>query len=210
MLNLHFTEGFVLGAGLLVALGPKDTFVIKNNLTGSNTFALVLICAFSDVLLIALGVVGLGAFITANRWIMVATMSVSIVYLSYFGIRALYAAYRGETFLDEQGAPQRPMPRNQVIKGAILHSLLTPFAWLDTVLVIGSISAIKVGMDKLFFASGAVVASFLWFIALTTGSRFAAPMFRNRRVWQALDIIVCVSVFFLAGKLVADYPWNGS
>lgn len=209
MLNLQFIEGFVLGAGLLIALGPKDTFVIKNNLAGSNAVVLVLICALSDVLLITLGVVGLGAVITANHWIMVLTMSVSIVYLLYFAVRALYSAYLGQTLLDEQGAAHGPMPRAQVIKGAIFHSLVSPFAWLDTVLIIGSISALKVGADKFYFAGGAVVASFLWFITLTVGSRLAAPMFRNRRVWQWLNILVCISMFVLAGKLLADYPWKG-
>jgi len=209
MLNLQLIEGFFLGAGLLMALGPKDTFVIKNNLAGNNAVVLVLICALSDLALIILGVAGLGAVITANYWVMVLTMTVSILYLLYYGVRALYSAYLGQTHLDEQGASQKPMPRAQVVRGAFFHSLLTPFAWLDTVLVIGSISAIKVGADKFYFAGGAVVASFLWFIALTVGSRLAAPIFRNRRVWQGLDILVFISMFVLAGKLVADYPWKG-
>lgn len=208
MLNLQLIEGFILGAGLLIALGPKDAFVIKNNLAGSNAVVLVLICALSDAMLIMLGVVGLGAVITANRWVMVLTMTVSILYLIYFGIRALQSAYLGQTSVGELGVIHAPMTRAYVVKGAIFHSLLSPFAWLDTVLVIGSISAIKIGADKFFFASGAVVASFLWFIALTVGSRLAAPMFRNPRVWQGLDILVFISMFVLAGKLLADYPWR--
>lgn len=103
MLNLQLIEGFILGAGLLIALGPKDTFVIKNNLVEGNALALVLICAFSDAVLITLGVVGLGSVITKNRWVMVLTMAFSIIYLLYFGIRALHSAYLGQTAVDGQG-----------------------------------------------------------------------------------------------------------
>ena len=205
---LQLIEGFVLGAGLLIALGPKDTFVIKNSFAGNNAFVLVLICALSDAVLITLGVLGLGAIITANRWVMVLTMTVSILYLLYFGIRALHSACLGQTSVNAQGVVNMAVPRAEIIKGAIFHSLLSPFAWLDTVLVIGSISAIKVGADKLFFAGGAVLASFLWFITLTVGSRLAAPMFLNPRVWQGLDGLVFISMFLLAGKLLADYPWK--
>lgn len=205
---LQLIEGFVLGAGLLIALGPKDTFVIKNSFDGNNAFVLVLICALSDAVLITLGVLGLGAIITANRWVMVLTMTVSILYLLYFGFRALRSAYLGQTSVNGEAVAHMAVPRAEVIKGAIFHSFLTPFAWLDTVLVIGSISAIKVGADKLFFAGGAVLASFLWFITLTVGSRLAAPMFLNPRVWQGLDGLVFISMFLLAGKLLADYPWK--
>ena len=210
VLNLQLIEGLVLGAGLLIALGPKDTFVIKNSLGGRNAITLVLICALSDVLLITLGVVGLGTVITANRWLMVLTMSISILYLLYFGGQALRWAYQGGALPGKVDSSEEEAPRNEVIKGALFHSLLTPFAWLDTVLVIGSISATKAGSDKIYFAGGAVAASFLWFIFLTIGSRLAAPMFRNRRMWQALDIVVCISMFVLAGKLVGDYPWTGA
>ena len=205
---LQLIEGFVLGAGLLIALGPKDTFVIKNSFDGNNAFLLVLICALSDAVLITLGVLGLGAIITANRWVMVLTMTVSIIYLLYFGFRALHSAYLGQTSVNGEAVVHTAVPRAEVIKGAIFHSLLSPFAWLDTVLVIGSISAIKVGADKLFFAGGAVLASFLWFITLTVGCRLAAPMFLNPRVWQGLDGLVFISMFLLAGKLLADYPWK--
>jgi hypothetical protein len=55
--------------------------------------------------------------------------------------------------------PHVPMSRTQVIKGAVFHSILSPFSWLDTVLVIGFISSIKVGPDKFFcrWRSGSVI-----------------------------------------------------
>jgi len=210
MPSLQFGEGLALGLSLLVAIGPKDTFVIRNSLRGNNALLLVLICALSDVALIAFGVLGLGALVTANRWLMVLTMSGSVLYLIYFGVAALRSAKRGPDFGELSRSGVVGAQRSVVVKGALFHSLLTPLAWLDTVLVIGSISATKLGQAKFEFAGGAVAASFLWFIFLTASSRVAAPLFASKRMWQLLDIVAAASMFLLTSKLIADYPWNAA
>lgn len=206
-----FIEGMLLGMGLLVALGPKDVFVIRNSMHGQNAMELVAICSLADVLLISLGVLGLGAVLTAHQWLMTLTMVFSIGYLTYFGVKALLAVQggAGSAPLDQVSSPSGVTNR-QVIKAALFHSLLTPYAWLDTVLVIGSLSALKNGPAKFGFAAGAMTASFTWFVFLAIGSRMAAPVFRHRRAWQLLDLIVAASMLTLATKLAADYPWRSA
>jgi L-lysine exporter family protein LysE/ArgO len=207
--SILFAEGFTLGIGLLIALGPKDTFVIKNSLGGQHALILVLICALSDVLLIVLGVLGLGTLISTSHGVMVIAMMLSIAYLLYYGVMALRAAIVGMQSLELHGLDaEHAMPRRRVITEALFHSLLTPYAWLDTVLVIGAISSTKAGLGKWWFASGAILASFLWFMFLTRGARVAAPLFRSRRAWRMLDAIVAVSMLALAIKLLGDYPWQ--
>ncbi|WP_323119440.1 LysE/ArgO family amino acid transporter [Burkholderia alba] len=209
MPSLPFAEGFLLGLGLLIALGPKDTFVIKHSLNGHSALTLVAICAISDALLIALGVAGLGAAISSSRWLMVTSMVLSAGYLLFFSLQAFRSAYAEFDDVLDDPADEVPAASNaQVVKGALFHSLLTPYAWLDTVLVIGAISATKLGAAKLAFAGGAMIASFVWFTFLTIGSRLAAPLFQNRRTWQGLDIAVGISMLVLGVKLLADYPWR--
>lgn len=209
MSSVSFFEGFLLGAGLLIALGPKDTFVIKTSIQGYSAIMLVAICALSDVVLITLGVAGLGVMVAANRWAMVSAMVFSIGYLLYFSFQALKSAFASaQSPVVNYGPSQEKKAITQVAAMALFHSLATPYAWLDTVLVIGSISATKAGDAKLAFAAGAMVASFIWFTFLTVGSRLAAPLFRNRRAWQVLDLIVAFSMMGLAAKLVSDCPWR--
>jgi L-lysine exporter family protein LysE/ArgO len=206
-----FIEGMLLGMGLLIALGPKDVFVIRNTMHGRNALELIAICSLADVLLISLGVLGLGAALTSHQWLMTLTMVFSIAYLAYFGVKALLAIQGSADSapFDKVSAPSAGTNR-QVIKAALFHSLLTPYAWLDTVLVIGSLSALKSGPAKLGFAAGAMTASFTWFVFLVIGSRMAAPAFRHRRAWQLLDLIVAASMLTLATKLAADYPWRAA
>lgn len=204
-----FLEGFFLGLGLLVALGPKDVFVIKNSLSGENVAIMIAICSLSDMLLILVGIFGLGAAVTASRWLMVLTMMVGIGYLLYFSARSFLTLCVGASqslTIEEYRLPREL--RSDVVKGALFHSLLTPYAWIDTVLVIGSISATKLGEAKYIFAGGAMMASLSWFVFLAVGSRLAAPMFKSRRTWQALDLVVAISMLILSIQLAMEYPWR--
>ncbi|MEZ2298262.1 LysE/ArgO family amino acid transporter [Variovorax sp. RCC_210] len=211
-MNGSFLEGLLLGAGLLIAIGPKDAFVIRSSIRGSSVLMLVAICALSDALLIAVGVAGLGVLVASSRWAMVSAMVFSIGYLIYFGLQALAAAFRPVTAFDGAAASgdtvQGAGAGASVVRMALFHSLLTPYAWLDTVLVIGAVSATKAGEAKLAFAAGAMSASFIWFVFLTVGSRLAASLLRARRAWQLLDLAVALSMMVLAAKLLSDYPWQ--
>jgi L-lysine exporter family protein LysE/ArgO len=207
MLIVEIIQGMLLGLGLLVALGPKDAFVIKNSIAKNNALLLILICTLSDVFLISVGMVGLGHLITSNPWFMTIAMLTSIAYLLYFGVKAFISFCTGSS---QEKIPDHAIEisRSRIVKGALFHSLLTPYAWLDTVLIIGSIGATKIGMAQFGFAAGAMMASLCWFIFLTIGSQLAAPIFKNRRTWQALDMLVALSMFVLSIKLIQDYPWH--
>ena len=54
MENIIF--GFLTGLSLILALGPQNLFVIEQGLKRNFIFTITSICAFSDVLLIFLGV----------------------------------------------------------------------------------------------------------------------------------------------------------
>lgn len=53
-------EGFATGAGLIIAIGAQNAFVLKQGILKNHVFVTVFICAVIDALLIALGVGGFG------------------------------------------------------------------------------------------------------------------------------------------------------
>ena len=57
-------EGFAISITLIFALGPQNVFVLRQGLMKNHVFISCLVCAFSDALLIAAGVLGVGAFIS--------------------------------------------------------------------------------------------------------------------------------------------------
>ena len=72
-------EGFALSMGLILAIGPQNIFVLRQGLLRSHVFAVCLVCSLADALLITVGVLGLGAYLSgvegAEFWIsMVAAL----------------------------------------------------------------------------------------------------------------------------------------
>ena len=51
-------EGFLLGAGLIVAIGAQNAFVLRQGLARRHVFAVATVCALSDLALIAAGLAG--------------------------------------------------------------------------------------------------------------------------------------------------------
>ena len=85
---------------------------------------------------------------------------------------------------------------------AAAFTLLNPHVYLDTVLLVGSIGAQQPVQLRWWFVMGASTASMFWFGLLGFGARWLAPWFARPRAWQALDGLIGVTMWVLAGLLV--------
>lgn len=85
----YFIEGLVLGLGLFVAPGPKDTLVIRQAVSGGPLWILVAICVLADILLIAFGVTGLGSLLGSRPEVMALLLLSGAIYLLWFGAQRL-------------------------------------------------------------------------------------------------------------------------
>ena len=53
---LDLIQGFIIGGSLIIAIGPQNLFVIQQGLKNNYVLITVLICSFSDALLIIIGI----------------------------------------------------------------------------------------------------------------------------------------------------------
>ena len=77
---------------------------------------------------------------------------------------------------------------------------LNPHVYLDTVVLLGSVSAQYDAPAS--FAMGAVLASFAFFFSLGYGARVLEPFFRRPESWRVLDALVGLTMWAIAGKLL--------
>ena len=77
---------------------------------------------------------------------------------------------------------------------------LNPHVYLDTVVLLGSISAQY--DNAVAFALGAMTASFVFFFSLGYGARLLAPLFARPVAWRVLDVLVGAIMWAIAAKLV--------
>ncbi|MDQ0737342.1 LysE/ArgO family amino acid transporter [Pseudomonas sp. W4I3] len=199
--HAFYLEGLLLGIGLFAAPGPKDTLVIRQGVSRGPVWGVVAVCVFADIILIALGVVGLGSLLgTQPAWVAFLLLS-GAAYLLWFGWQRLVACVRNRSMPDAQNlTSQRGLLRTAVILG-----FANPYAWLDTVVLIGSIGAAKPVSQQAFFAGGAMTASLVWFVVLALGCQRLTDLFRSEKVWRLLDAGVAILMVYLAGMLIADF-----
>jgi L-lysine exporter family protein LysE/ArgO len=188
-------SGFLVGIGLIAAIGAQNAFVLRQGLRREHVAAVVLVCAVSDAVLIAAGVAGFGRLSalwpelgTVLRWLGVA-------FLLAYGALRLRAAWRGGAALVP--APGAAAPLGQVVATCLMFTWANPHVYLDTVVLLGSISA-QHAPHQAAFAAGAMTASAAFFSALGFGARGLAPVFARPAAWVWLELLVGLTMWGLA------------
>ena len=85
---------------------------------------------------------------------------------------------------------------------AMALSFLNPHALLDTVVLLGGLSASYEGAGRYAFGTGAMLSSFVWFFGLGYGARYLAPLFIKPKAWQILDVLIGITMLLIALSLV--------
>ena len=198
MLTAAFA-GFYLGFSLILAIGAQNAFVLRQGLRRDYVFAVVLTCSLSDAVLIALGVSGFTVISDAMPWAAPALRYGGAAFLLWYGARSFRAAWRGGESLRAAEAGAGSL--TATLLTCLALTWLNPHVYLDTVLLIGSIST-QYDPNALWFGLGAVTSSFTFFFSLGYGARLLAPVFARPRAWQVLDVGIGIVMWALAAKLL--------
>jgi L-lysine exporter family protein LysE/ArgO len=189
-----FLPGFFAGLSLIVAIGAQNAFVIRQGLTRQHVFVVVAICAIADAALIALGIAGLGAIIQGVPWLLEGVRWFGVAYLTWFGIKSIRSAFKNEV-MDIYGAQTTSLKK--VVAAVLGFTLLNPHVYLDTVILLGSISN-QFAEDRWVFGLGAMTASIVWFSSIGFGAKAASRFMSKPIFWRVLDSLIAVVMFSIA------------
>ena len=197
-----------IGFSLILAIGAQNAFVLRQGLLRQHFFAVALFCSLSDAILIAIGVSGVSWFIgdlikAYSFW----TFGAAALWLMVYGAIHLRSAFRqNRLILDEVQAKKSLL---SVLSTAALFTFGNPHVYLDTVVLIGTMAMRFVPYERMLFAAGAALASFVFFFSLAYGARLLAPRMKNQMTWKILDLMIAVIMFSLAfGMLIAGGWFN--
>ena len=196
---MSYAAGLGTGLSLIVAIGAQNAFVLKQGLMRRHVFWVCLFCALSDAALILLGVTGMTHVVALAPWLADAMRWAGVAFLVWYGARSFRAAWHGGHALRPQG-DGATLGRTLAMIAAL--TWLNPHVWLDTVVLLGAVSA---GWpDPLVFGLGAMTGSFLFFFALGYGARLLAPVFARPRAWQVLELVIGIVMWSIALTLILD------
>ena len=194
-----YLQGFGMGAGLIVAIGAQNAFVLSQGVRRQHHLLVAFLCFFCDAALIFAGVAGVGSAVAAHPRMMQTAAWIGAAFLFCYGARALRDAF-GKNML-RAGQAGEPSCRT-IVMTTLGVTLLNPHVYLDTILLLGSISGQFAEDQRLLFALGACSASFLWFFSLSLGGSLLAPIFVKPWTWRVLDVCVCCSMWGVAVYLL--------
>jgi L-lysine exporter family protein LysE/ArgO len=193
--------GFGIGFSLIVAIGPQNAYVLRLGLARRHVLPIVLFCSVSDATLIAAGVGGLGQLIGAYATLAAIIGAGGAAFLFVYGILAFRRALHPDVLLPVE----QPVPRlRTALATCAAFTWGNPHVYLDTVLLVGSLSLPFHGWPLLGYGAGACLASFVWFFGLGFGARLLTPLFRRRVTWRILDGLIGIVMWSIALRLAMD------
>ncbi|MFT4045874.1 MAG: LysE/ArgO family amino acid transporter [Solimonas sp.] len=195
-----YLQGLVLSAGLIIAIGAQNAFVLRQGLRREHVFVVATICFVSDALLIALGCAGFGTLVQAHPALIAAVRWIGAAFLIVYGARSAWAALRASSL--EAAGPVAAMSRRKAIASVLALTWLNPHVYLDTVLLVGGLAGRYPATPRVAFALGATTVSALWFYGLACGAGRLAPLFRRPLTWRVLDLGIAVTMWSIAVGLL--------
>jgi len=193
-----YLTGLATGLSLIVAIGAQNAYVLRQGLRREHVGEVVVICAISDLLLIAAGTVGIGALVTYVPWLLVALTWGGVAYLLWFAFRSFRSALHPQAL--ESG---ESVGRRSIVTTALALTFLNPHVYLDTVVMLGTL-ATQHGADRWVFAAGAGTGSIVWFTALGFGATALSRPLGRPSTWRVVDILVGLTMLAVAVRLATE------
>ena len=185
-----FIQGFIIGSSLIIAIGPQNLFVINQGLKKNFVFIVVLICSLSDSLLIVCGIYLSNNILSLNTSLITIMKLIGGIWLILYGISKIKNSRQHE--INSNGFNESSFSKVIVTTLAITYA--NPHVYLDTVILLGSIS---INFDnKLYFGLGAIFASFIFFFSLGYFSNFLSRYIKSPNVWFYVDNIMGFLMLF--------------
>jgi L-lysine exporter family protein LysE/ArgO len=205
-MSYAFITGFFLSLSLILAIGAQNSFVLRQGMTGRHIFAVAMFCALSDALLIAFGVTGISIFLkdfidSASGWL----FTISAIWLAGYGLIRIRSAINGGEHLVASDSSSKSLASTLSILTVLTFA--NPHVYLDTVILIGSVSQQFPDSEKIAYVLGASLASFVFFFSLAYGAKLLSPIMKLSKSWQILDILIAIVMFILAFKMAQSVNW---
>ena len=192
--------GLGFGLGLIVAIGAQNAYVLRQGIRREHVGLVVAICAVSDLALTTLGAAGVGSAVARHALLLAVVTLVGAAVLLVYAGQAVRRAIRPAVLSVATEDTQQLARVGSVVLSALALTWLNPHVYLDTVVLLGSVSSTYA--QPWLFALGAGVGSVVWFSVLGFGARALAPVFARPTAWRVFDIAVAVIMTALAVKLV--------
>ncbi len=192
--------GFFASFALIAAIGAQNAFVLRQGIRREHVLPVVAMCTMADIALIALGIAGVGAVISAHPSALTVARFGGAAFLVGYGLLAAKRAWQPAALTPSEAAPARLA---EVLVTCAAMTFLNPHVYLDTVVLLGAL-ANEHRDQRWLFGVGAITASAVWFTGLGLGARRLAGLFSTPNTWRVLDCLIATTMIGLGVSLLVS------
>ncbi|HLU03237.1 MAG TPA: LysE family transporter, partial [Advenella sp.] len=153
----------------------------------------------SDAALILTGVLGFSVVARYAAHVVPLIKYAGALFLFVYGLLHFHSAMTKTASMQDSHIEAPSLKRTLLVCLAL--TWLNPHVYLDTLLLIGSVST-RFPDEHWLFAAGGITASLVFFFSLGYGARLLLPLFKKPVAWKVLDLIVGVTMWTIAWQLV--------
>ena len=192
-----FLQGYIIGLTLIIAIGPQNLFVINQGLKKSFVLTVVLFCSLSDSILIIIGINLSNFIIDINPNILIILKILGGIWLIFYGLNKIRQVNKIRNL---QNISKVENNLKNIIITLFLITYANPHVYFDTIILIGSISTNF--NSQLFFGTGAITASFIFFFVLGYLSKFLSKYIYSSKTWFWIDLTVGLLMILYGIKFI--------
>ena len=192
-----FIQGLIIGSTLIIAIGPQNLFVINQGLKKSFVFTVVLFCSLSDSILIIIGINLSSVIVGINPNTIFILKILGGIWLVLYGLNKIRYVNKIKNL---QNIDTIESDFKKILISLFLITYANPHVYLDTIILIGSISTNF--NSQLFFGIGSVMASFIFFFALGYLSKLLSKYIYSNKTWFWIDLIVGLLMIVYGFKFI--------
>lgn len=223
-------NGFLMGLSLIIAIGPQNALLLRQGMARVGVTAVVSICLVSDILLIFGGTAGVGVIVERAPIVLSALKWFGFFYLLYFAYTCFRDAWKphgrpaepapkseptiaapephapasgGVAIAERTKAPAKTRPSwVQPALAALAMTWLNPAAYLDALVMLGNLANQHGETGRWYFATGALLASVVWFPTIGYGAAKLAGPLSNPRIAKMVNIGIGLVMVGIALRLI--------
>lgn len=197
-------QGFILSLSMIIPIGSQNSMLLSQGINKNHHLMTAGLFMLYDALLISLGVLGGSLILASNDVFFTMLTWGGIIFLLGYGAMSFKSAISGiKSDTNHNGVSQKSV--KVVVLTTLIVTFLNPHAYIDTVMVIGSVGGQYNGNAKIYFLIGAILASIVWFSTLALGAAKLSVQLSKPKVKSVIDFAIGVVMWFIAWSLLMTW-----
>ncbi len=203
MIMLAASQGFTLALSMIIPIGSQNSMLLTQGINKNHHLMTAALFMLYDAILISIGVLGGSFILSSNDTLFTLLTWGGIVFLLAYGAMSFKSAV--VSMADNSAALINQKSLKVVVITSLIVTFLNPHAYIDTVMVIGSVGGQYSGDAKFYFLMGAISGSIVWFSSLALGAAKLSVVLAKPKVKRVIDTLIGLVMWFIAWSLLMSW-----